>query len=122
MPSFRFGGLLLLKDINLPDPAVIEWLNRPLGQNMLVLHEDEGEVAAHRDLWIFATLRKPTSIQLSSALRSRLTTIEVRGPSYTQSDTLDLAFSHVPKLFSFIPEDLLSALKPTLCSLIPKNP
>ncbi|MBS2035614.1 AAA family ATPase [bacterium] len=88
--AMKKGQWLVLDEVNLADPAVLEKLNSLLDPDRaLVLDEHEGEkVVAHPDFRVFATMNPPTAEyggrkELSPAMRNRFT--EIWTPAVTDA-------------------------------------
>lgn len=82
--SVRFGGVLLLENVNLPDQAVVEQLNSltELGvqdRTFKPFAADDG-IPIHPRLMVVATVHQPSPRPISPALRSRYTLIHVDPP------------------------------------------
>lgn len=89
--AMKKGQWLVLDEVNLADPAVLEKLNSLLDPDRaIVLDEHEGEkVVAHSNFRVFATMNPPTSEyggrkELSPAMRNRFT--EIWTPAVTDAD------------------------------------
>ena len=93
MPSFRLGGQVLLKHLDVMDTAVLERLNQ-LFATREILWQDSRTLQAHVDLQLIATIRTPSASALSEAMRSRLT--KVKFEQETFPDPLAKAYSCSP--------------------------
>ncbi|CAH1795989.1 unnamed protein product [Owenia fusiformis] len=88
LQNIRFGGIALLKDINLPDQAVVECLNSITELEPVFTHPNSVKmpVVVHENLYIVATISKPMLRPVSPALRSRYTFISVEAPDYRSAE------------------------------------
>ena len=107
--AIRRGEILLLDEINLARPQVIESLNGLFDSGKLTLDDNDGEVVTvHEESRIFATMN-PSSYSgrhaMSDAFKSRCTNIWVDEPSIEDlAQIIQIKYPHV------IPSKLLAEL------------
>ncbi|CAK8998212.1 Ankyrin-2 (ANK-2) (Ankyrin-B) (Brain ankyrin) (Non-erythroid ankyrin) [Durusdinium trenchii] len=102
MIPFRVGKILLLKNLNEVDAAVLEHLNQLFASRKVTTANSE-RLAAHSQFQILATVRTPLSSDLSAAMRSRLTVVRLKRDTLSWETTFkaDASQDQSPKDFTF---------------------
>lgn len=79
MTNLRFGGICLLRDINLADQAVLERLNSVTDLDPTFLHPHDIAVPlhVHKCFRVVATMSHPLSKDISRSMQSRYTFIKI---------------------------------------------
>jgi hypothetical protein len=120
--SVRHGGVLLLKDLNLPDQAVVESLNSltELCPSFRSGPANE-QVAIHDQFHVVATVHEPSTLNpLSPAMLSRFTEIRIEPP--TTSDIAGFQEAWSPLLTRYMRSKYAKAMTEDEFSLLADLP